>query len=98
MIRVALESVLGVRPEGDSLVIDPCVPDEWPEYSVRLRIAARSSDAPTHVEVFVRNPERRARRVVRASLNGEPLAVSDGPCRVPLRFGAAKQRIEIELG
>jgi len=98
MIRVALESVLGVRREGDSLVIDPCVPDEWSEYSVRLRIPSRSQSAPMDVEVRVRNPERRARRVVRASLDGAALPLDEGRCRVPLRWEGRTQRVEIELG
>jgi hypothetical protein len=39
MLRVAIESVLGVQIEnGDTLVIRPCVPDDWPRFRFRLEI------------------------------------------------------------
>jgi cyclic beta-1,2-glucan synthetase len=39
MHRAVLEFVLGIRVRGDQLVIAPCVPDEWPEFEVSLRLA-----------------------------------------------------------
>ncbi|HEX5723880.1 MAG TPA: hypothetical protein VFX98_00365, partial [Longimicrobiaceae bacterium] len=39
MLRVALESVLGLTLEGgDTLVLRPRIPDEWPGFRVRYRL------------------------------------------------------------
>jgi N,N'-diacetylchitobiose phosphorylase len=29
--------ILGIRPEMDSLLIDPCIPGEWKEFAVKRR-------------------------------------------------------------
>src|SRR4030095_4038169 len=40
MICVALESLLGIRMEnGNTLALRPCIPDEWPGFTVRLRLS-----------------------------------------------------------
>ena len=38
MYRVTLENILGIRREGDWLLISPNVPAQWPGYRVTLRI------------------------------------------------------------
>jgi cyclic beta-1,2-glucan synthetase len=37
MYRVITESLLGIKAEGNKLIIDPCIPAEWPSYSVSYR-------------------------------------------------------------
>ncbi|MFP2872431.1 GH36-type glycosyl hydrolase domain-containing protein [Acetobacter tropicalis] len=37
MQRVGIESILGIRIEGEKLLITPCIPREWPEFEVTLR-------------------------------------------------------------
>ena len=37
MYRVALESLLGFRLQGDSLRIEPCVPKSWPGFEITYR-------------------------------------------------------------
>ena len=52
MYRLIIESLLGLRLEGDVLRIAPCIPADWPGYVVRYRyrdtvyrIQVRQSDA-----------------------------------------------------
>lgn len=40
MYRVGLEHLLGFTKSGSSLVLNPCVPADWPEYSVTYRFGA----------------------------------------------------------
>lgn len=35
--RVALERLLGLRKEGDALVLDPCIPRGWPSFEIVYR-------------------------------------------------------------
>lgn len=37
LYRVALEAILGFRPQDQTLSIEPCVPTYWPEYEMRYR-------------------------------------------------------------
>ncbi len=37
MYRLIVESLLGLRREGDKLHIAPCVPADWPSYTLRYR-------------------------------------------------------------
>ena len=38
MYRAGIEGILGIRREGASLVIEPCLPPDWPGYQVTLQI------------------------------------------------------------
>ena len=95
MLRVALESMLGLRVEdGARLVLRPCVPDEWPEY----RIDYRALGGATGYAIHVTNPTRCAARVVRVLLDGAPLPPVDGAAVVPLAHDGARHSLEVELG
>ena len=37
LYRVGLEAILGIRRQGQSLSIEPCIPDDWPGYEVDYR-------------------------------------------------------------
>ncbi|HXS82142.1 MAG TPA: glycosyl transferase [Methylomirabilota bacterium] len=97
MYRVALESVLGVTLErGRVLVVRPCIPDEWPGYSLTWRPPDREDML---VEIVVRNPHACSAAVVSATLDGAGLSVRDGSVRVPLpRDAQGTHRIDVELG
>ena len=96
MYRVAIESVLGVRVEGGlALVVQPCIPDEWPGFRVDWRVPGAEG---THVEIVVRNPDACSESVRSATLDGRPLAVADGAARSPLPRDGARHRIEVVLG
>ena len=71
MLRVALESVLGLRTEhGDTLVLAPCVPDDWPSYQIRWRVPGTE----TVYDIAVNNPGGCSQRVVAAACDGAPVA------------------------
>ena len=37
MYRLAVESLLGIRREGDKLHVAPCLPASWPGFKLRYR-------------------------------------------------------------
>jgi cyclic beta-1,2-glucan synthetase len=37
MYRVGLEAILGFTRRGDTLRVEPCVPDAWPEFTIEYR-------------------------------------------------------------
>jgi cyclic beta-1,2-glucan synthetase len=95
MLRVALESVLGVRLEGGhTLWVRPCVPDDWPRFTVRLRLP----DGATWCEITVRNPTGCAAAVTAVETDGVPGVVERGAARVPVEHDGLTHRVEVILG
>ncbi len=64
LYRAGLESILGMQKEGDSLVIEPCIPASWQEYVVHYR------HRNTMYRILVRNPDRVQSGVIRITLDG----------------------------
>ena len=60
----AVQWILGVRPELDGLRIDPCIPSDWPGFSLRRRFRDRT------VHLLVRNPHGVSRGVQRLEVDG----------------------------
>src|SRR5690606_4900718 len=44
MYRAGIEGLLGIRREGATLVIDPCIPADWPGFEATVRIASTRCD------------------------------------------------------
>jgi N,N'-diacetylchitobiose phosphorylase len=95
MLRVALESVLGLRTEnGDTLVLTPCVPDDWPAYEIRWRVPGTG----TVYDIVVTNPGGCSQVVVAAVCDDAPLVCANGTCRLPLQRDGREHRVRLTLG
>jgi len=95
MIRAVLESLLGMKMlGGETLSFRPCVPDTWPGFTIRYRIPGES----TRYEILAQNPDRVAREVTAATLDGTPSPVTNGEARIPLAHDGELHRIELTLG
>lgn len=93
--RVALESILGFGTEGgDTLVVAPCVPDDWPGFKVSWHLPGER----TSYEVTVTNPQGCSQAVVAASVDGKPVAPQDGRARLPLLRDGRRHIVSITLG
>ena len=90
MHRAAVEWILGLRPRGRVLRIEPCIPRGWKGFGMRWRHGAAS------YEIAVENPDGVCRGVVALELDGEALAID--PPEVPLRDDGAVHRVRVVLG
>jgi cyclic beta-1,2-glucan synthetase len=90
MYRVALESLLGFRPQGSSIVLDPCIPRTWPGFDIRYRYGSASYD------IAVENPSRVNRGIASAELDGEALDVK--ALRIPLTDDGKEHSVRVVLG
>jgi cyclic beta-1,2-glucan synthetase len=95
LLRVALESVLGLRMEqGRRLVLRPCVPDGWPGFRIEYRIPGGS----TRYAIEVRNPSGCSARVVAVRLDGRLLAPEGGAAVWPIAPDGAEHQVQVDLG
>ncbi len=90
LYRAGLEAILGFRLQGAKLLMDPCIPRHWPEFTIRYRHAKSS------YVIEVRNPAGVQRGIHAAWLDGTALATS--PCVVPLQEDGQEHLVIIELG
>jgi len=95
MYRVALESLLGLTiVGGDHLELRPCVPESWPGFSVRMRLA----DKRTRYEIVL---TRAAQGVseTQVHVDGEAVsdAVTDGAASIALVRDGGVHLVEIAL-
>ncbi|KPQ28878.1 MAG: cyclic beta-1,2-glucan synthase ChvB [Halomonas sp. HL-93] len=74
MYRAGIEGILGIRREGAWLVIDPCLPNDWPGVSATLTIAA------THYAVKLIMTDD----AFSARLDGRPMTDQKSKVRIPL--------------
>jgi cyclic beta-1,2-glucan synthetase len=67
LYRAGLESILGFRVRGTMLSIDPCIPRNWPTYSVTFRYRSAT------YQIRVNNPSGVSRGVASLNLDGKLL-------------------------
>ncbi len=82
----ATEYILGIKPDYDSLTIDPCIPADWKEFSVSRVWRGAAYD------IRVTNPKGVTCGVKRILLDGEPVAM------IPQLPAGTRCRVEVELG
>jgi cellobiose phosphorylase len=88
LYRVALESILGFRLQGDRLVLNPCIARSWPRFEITYRYRA----ATYHITVL--NPEGVERGVRGVTIDGE--ATQDAA--IPLKDDGRVHEVIVTLG
>ncbi len=88
LYRVAFEAILGIRPSGDTLRIEPCIPSRWPGYEVAYRHGSAS------YRIRVENPAGAGRGVQSVQVDGK--VVPGGI--VPLRDDGREHDVQVAVG
>jgi len=65
MYRAGLEYILGFQKNGDTIIINPCIPHSWKEYHIKYNYFGSTYD------IMVKNPEGINKGVKRISLDGK---------------------------
>jgi N,N'-diacetylchitobiose phosphorylase len=94
MLRVALESVLGIELRGGvALALRPCIPSSWPGYRVRLRL----SGATTYTLHVTRTGGPSA-VVADGGELPDCCHAEDGVLLIPLVLDGAEHSVSVALG
>lgn len=67
MYQAGIEWILGLRRQGERLFIQPCIPAEWPEYTVNYRYGH------TQYHIIVKNPSRKTSGCTSLTIDGHPM-------------------------
>jgi cyclic beta-1,2-glucan synthetase len=89
MYRAGLEWLLGFRMRGETLVIDPCIPQSWPRFEIAFRYRS------ARYELVVENPRGLSRGVSSMEIDG---AVLDRSGPLKLADDGATHFIRVVLG
>jgi N,N'-diacetylchitobiose phosphorylase len=98
MYTAATRHILGVRPDFDALVVDPCIPADWDGFTVTRQWRDQTYD------IEVRNPAHVHCGVASVELDGQPLAtVRDqatgrAVARLPLGATGDTHQVVVVLG
>jgi cellobiose phosphorylase len=57
--------ILGIRADYDGLIIDPCIPNHWSEYSITRKLRGK-----TYL-IHVKNPEKRSKGIKQLIVNNK---------------------------
>jgi cyclic beta-1,2-glucan synthetase len=90
MQRAGIETILGLRIEGNLLHFDPCIPSSWPRFEIKLRHGA------ARYEITVENPDAVQRGIVSAMLDG--IAVAVRPLKLYLQDDDLVHKLMVRLG
>ncbi|MEI2687743.1 MAG: hypothetical protein V9G14_17040 [Cypionkella sp.] len=82
MYRAGIEGLLGLTRAGETLLLTPCVPKEWPELTATVILGR------THLRITILNPDRTSHNVASARLNDTALPVANGRVSLPLTDGS----------
>ncbi len=90
MQRAGVESILGLRLQGEVLHLDPCIPRGWAGFEIMLR------HGTARYNIRVENPDGVGRGIAFAAIDGETLL--EQPLQLRLADDGAKHRLQVRLG
>ncbi|MFG1372729.1 hypothetical protein V5F32_11185 [Xanthobacter oligotrophicus] len=90
MQQAGMESILGLRKEGNQLRLDPCIPKGWPGFELTIRHGAG------RYRIVVENPDRVSRGIASATHDG--LAPPVKPLLITLEEARQDHSIHVRQG
>ena len=90
MYRVVLEGLLGLKVQGETLLLNPCIPRSWPGFEIIFR------HGKAVYEIAVENHNGAGRGITRATLDGAD--IESKTVRVALKDDGATHHLRVILG
>lgn len=92
LYRAGIEALLGFGLRGDHLLVDPCIPADWPGFTMIYR--HRGSEY--HIQLD--NPAGATRGIRDAMLDGVPVGLSGKAARIPLSDDGQQHHVHLTMG
>lgn len=81
MHRAGVEGILGIRREGEWLIVDPCISSQWPGFEATITLGE------TRYAIRLENPTQANRGIQHAQLDERSLDCTNGWVRLALDEG-----------
>ncbi|MBJ7221291.1 GH36-type glycosyl hydrolase domain-containing protein [Brenneria sp. L3_3C_1] len=81
MYRSGVEGILGIRREGDRLLLNPCIPDDWTDFAAEITLGE------CHYQISVVNEHHRCRGISLAVLDEAAISIEEGKVSIALVEG-----------
>ncbi|MDT2181591.1 hypothetical protein P7H07_14750, partial [Paenibacillus larvae] len=95
MYQAGIEWILGLRRRGSRLYMNPCIPCEWPEFSVQYRYGE------TYYRIKVNNPLRKSNGVTAMQMDGQHAVLNENSekdgCYVELCDDKSVHHIDVTM-
>lgn len=89
IMTAVVEEILGLKADYDGLIIDPCIPSEWKEFSMVRHFRGRK------LNIIVQNPGGVEKGVKKISINDKTILNS---CLIPLDCMEAVNAVQVIMG
>ncbi|QHI69086.1 GH36-type glycosyl hydrolase domain-containing protein [Tichowtungia aerotolerans] len=86
--QAATQYILGIRPQYDGLLIDPCIPKAWDVFTVTRHFRSATYN------ITVKNPQHISKGDVSIVVDGEPIEGAVVPVAAP----GSTVNVQVELG
>jgi cellobiose phosphorylase len=93
MYRVALESILGVQFNGDSLLLNPAISESWEGFTVDLLL----DDQATTYHLEILNTSKLQSGLLAGIVDGEAVRFEVAPAKILLVKDKKQHRIRLTL-
>ncbi|MEA9392954.1 glucoamylase family protein [Acerihabitans sp. TG2] len=81
MYRAGIEGILGIRREGKTLIVAPCIPADWPGFDAQVQVL------DTHYSIKVTQRSGPKHAEIEALLDDQPLTLVAQQAHAPLDGG-----------
>jgi cyclic beta-1,2-glucan synthetase len=93
MYRVALESVLGIQFNGNSLLLNPVISENWEGFTVDLLL----DDQTTKYHIQIMNPERRQSGLLAGTVDGVEVRFGEAPAKILLYKDGKRHQVRLDI-
>jgi cellobiose phosphorylase len=80
--------ILGIQPDYDGLRIDPCIPENWKEYTITRKFRGAT------YRIEIQNPQNKSKGVKAVTIDGKPHASN----LIPLFNDGLEHTVKVVLG
>ncbi|MCC5921795.1 MAG: hypothetical protein LAT68_01150 [Cyclobacteriaceae bacterium] len=93
MYRVALESILGIQYNGNSLLLNPSISENWEGFTVDLLL----DDHITKYHIEIMNPNKLQRGLLMGEIDGVEIQFEEYPAKIFLCKDEKQHKVRLDI-
>jgi cyclic beta-1,2-glucan synthetase len=93
MYRVALESILGIHFNGNSLLLNPAISENWEGFTVDLLL----DDRATKYHIEIKNPNKLQTGLLTGKVDGVEARFDEAPAKILLYKDGKEHQVRLDI-